>query len=291
MRGAVDLSQVARSAAPAPGGVYVTELTEANFEATLRQSARFPIVVEFYSPRDPGGAALSADLRDLANAAGGAWLLARLNVDESAQAAAALQIRAVPTVVGVLAGQMVPLWQGTLAKEDAARYVQELLKVAAANGLLGKADPVVPETAEEAAADPRYEAAYSAMERGDFAQAEAEFDQLLAAAPNDAAARVGKAQAGLLARIGDPTPAAVAAAQAAADAPGAPVAAVLAAADFEVALGDAEKGFARLIAAIAATAGDERDTLRQRLLALFDTQPAGDPVVLRARRNLATALY
>jgi putative thioredoxin len=287
-RGAIDLGSL-QAAAPAAGR-FVVELDEANFEATLRQSARYPVVIEFYSPRDPGGPALSATLGQLADAANGSWLLARLNVDAVAPVAQALQIRAVPTVVGVLGGQLVPLWQGTLGQEDAARYIQELLKVAAANGILGKAEPQAP-AADEAAADPRYEAAYAAMERADFAQAQAEFEKLLAETPNDAPARVGKAQAGLLARIGEPTPDAVAAAQRAADAAPADVKAVLTAADFEVALGDPARAFARIIAAVAETAGEERNTLRTRLLELFDTLDPADPVVLSARRNLATALF
>jgi putative thioredoxin len=178
-----------------------------------------------------------------------------------------------------------------LGAEEAARYIQELLKVAAANGLLGKAEPQSAATPDEAAADPRYESAYAAMERADFAAAVTEFDKLLADNPNDTQAKVGKAQAGLLARIGEPTPEAVAAAQAAADASPSDVKAVLTAADFEVALGDPEKGFGRIVAAIAGTAGEEREALRTRLLELFDTLEPSDPVVLAARRNLATALF
>ncbi|MDR1450578.1 MAG: co-chaperone YbbN, partial [Propionibacteriaceae bacterium] len=165
-RGAVDLSSLTAGAKTT--GTYVTEVTEANFEATLRQSTRFPIVVEFYSPRDPGGAELSRSLAELADAAGGSWLLARIDVDAAPRVAASLQIRAVPTVVGVLAGQLVPLWQGTLPKAEAGRYIGELLKAAAANGVLGKAQPVAPETPEAPEADPRYEAAYAAMEKGDW---------------------------------------------------------------------------------------------------------------------------
>ncbi|MDR1513951.1 MAG: tetratricopeptide repeat protein [Propionibacteriaceae bacterium] len=289
--GAIDLTDLNKPAAARPSGAYVVELDEANFEATLRQSARFPIVIEFYSPRDPGGKALSQALNELAAAANGAWLLARLNVDAAGQVAQALQIHAVPTVVGVLGGRMVPLWQGTLSKDEAGRYIQELLKVAAANGLLGKAEPQSAASAADDALDPRYEAAHAAMAKSDFASALAEFEKLLADNPNDVQARVGKAQAGLLARVGEPAPAAVDAARRAADQAPADVAAALLAADFEVAHGLVEQGFARLVAAVAATAGAERDQARTRLLELFDTLEPTDPVVLTARRNLATALY
>jgi putative thioredoxin len=288
--GAIDLTDLNKPAAARPSGAYVVELDEANFEATLRQSARFPVVIEFHSPRDPGGKALSQALAELATAAGGAWLLARLNVDAAGQVAQALQIHAVPTVVGVIGGRMVPLWQGTLSKDEAGRYIQELLKVAAANGVLGKAEPQSAASAADVV-DPRYEAAHAAMAKADFASALAEFEKLLADNPNDVQARVGKAQAGLLARVGEPAPAAVDAARRAADQAPADVAAVLLAADYEVAHGLVEQGFARLVAAVAATAGDERDQARTRLLELFDTLEPTDPLVLTARRNLATALY
>jgi len=66
---------------------------------------------------------------------------------------------------------------------------------------------------------------------------------------------------------------------------------ILAAADVEVASGDVAAGFKRLTTAIAATSGADRDTLRARLLELFDTQDPSDPAVLKARRDLTTALF
>ena len=289
-RGAIDLTGLGQSGAVgAPSGAYLVELTEANFEATLRQSVRFPVVIEFYSPRDPAGAKLSQALKELSDEAAGSWLLARFNIDSSAQIAQALQIRAVPTVVGVINGQLVPLWQGTLAKEEAGRYLQELLKVAVANGLIGKAEPVVPEVTDDGSVDPRYAPAYDAMERADFAEAVAEFGKLLALNPQDVQAKVGKAQAGLLTRVSSATPQDVAAAQAAAES--GDIEATLRAADLEVATGQPEAGFARLIAGVAATSGADRDRLRARLLELFDTLDPADPAVLSARRNLATALF
>ncbi|MDR0283853.1 MAG: tetratricopeptide repeat protein [Propionibacteriaceae bacterium] len=287
--GAIDLSRLA--ATPATG-VYVTELTEATFEATLRKSVQYPVVLEFYSARAPESAAMGETLATLANAGGGAWLLARMNVDTSPQIVQALQIRAVPMVVGVLGGQLVPLWQGSMPKDDAEKVIGELLKMAAGNGILGKAEPQG--TAEpvggpsEPELDPRYTPAYDAMERGDFAGAEAEFAKLLAAAPGDALAKAGQAQAGLLTRVAGLDPAQVVAAAGAA----APtVDAILDAADLDVATGNVAQGFARLTAAIALHAGDDRDRLRLRLLELFDTQDPSDKVVLTARRDLATALF
>ena len=282
--GAVDLSTVSPSAS---GGIYVTEISEADFDSTIRKSVQYPVVIEFYSAKAPESTAMGETLADLANGAGGSWLLARMNIDTSPQIVQALQIRAVPMVVGVLGGQLVPLWQGSMPKDDASKVIAELLKMAAGNGILGKAEPQVSSSAE-AQEDPRYTAAYDAMGKGDYAGAQAEFEKILATTPADPLAKIGKAQSGLLARVDTLDPAQV---MALADAPNASVDAILDAADFDIATGDLAKGFSRLTTAIAASSGEDREKLRVRILELFETQDPSNPAVLKARRDLTTALF
>ena len=52
-----------------------------------------------------------------------------------------------------------------------------------------------------------------------------------------------------------------------------------------------DAAFTRLIALIKRTAGDDRSTLRTRLIELFDLFDPADPEVIAGRRNLANALY
>ena len=107
---AMDLSAIAAAAkAPPvpPGASFVVEVDESNFESVIQLSTKHPVVVELYSPR-ANAQALSDDLIALANAAGGAYLLARVNVDTAGTIAQALGIQAVPTVIGVIAGQLAP---------------------------------------------------------------------------------------------------------------------------------------------------------------------------------------
>ena len=274
-------------ARPGPAGSYVTEVTEANFEATIRKSLQYPVVLEFYSDRAPESARMGDTLGELANAAGGSWLLGRMNVDQAPQVVQALQIRAVPMVVGAVGGQLVPLWQGSVGKEDAEKVIAELLKMAAGNGIMGRVGPQSDPGSAGPDEDPRYTPAYEAMERADYAAAATEFGKLLAENPADTLAKAGKAQAGLLSRVAALDPASVGPRLA----DTADLGAILDAADLDVAMGQAERGFARLTTAIAGTAGADRDRLRLRLLELFDTQDPSDKVVLSARRNLATALY
>ncbi|MDP9434738.1 MAG: tetratricopeptide repeat protein, partial [Actinomycetota bacterium] len=46
-----------------------------------------------------------------------------------------------------------------------------------------------------------------------------------------------------------------------------------------------------LVAAVRATAGDERDRVRSRLLELFSVLDPEDPRVVAGRRKLANALF
>ena len=300
--GAVDLSALKQKAqqqttSPAvprrPAGSYVVEVTEETFEAeTIRRSVKHPVVVELYSPRVPSGQQLSDALIEIANSSGGKFLLARLNVDAAPGIVQALGLQAVPTVIALIGGQVAPLFQGVLAKDQVQAAIDQLLKAAVANGIVGRAEPAgTPASADSPAAepepDPRFAAADEALARGDFAAAEAEFDKLLAANPGDTEAQIGKAQAALFARATRYDPQIVLAAARADDSVGVQ----LDAADAEMVSGQVEAAFERLLGLIRTKTGDERNQVRVRLLELFETVGNADPRVLKARRDLMTALF
>ena len=300
--GAVDLSQVAArakqagAAAPSgtPGGaLYVVEVNEQTFEAeVIRKSIKHPVVVELYSPRVSTGQQLSDALAALAAEAAGRFLLARINVDTAPGIVQALALQAVPTVIAVINGQIAPLFQGVLTKEQANAYIEQLLKAAVANGIVGRADPVGSQPSEttpsdEPVSDPRFAAADEALERGDFSTALTEFDKLLEANPNDAEAKAGKAQVGLLARVSAVDPQAVLDQAATSDA----MNDQLAAADVEMVTGQVDEAFARLLQLIRQRSGEDRNAARVRLLELFETLGNADERVLRARRELMAALF
>ena len=302
--GAIDLSaltqrarraQQATAATPGrPGsGSYVIEVTEQTFEAeTIRRSLKHPVVVELYSPRVATGQQLSDTLRDIANASDGKFLLARINVDTAPGIVQALGLQAVPTVIALIGGQAAPLFQGVLPKDQVQAAIDQLLKAAVVNGVVGRADPVAgqaeaPPDDEPPAPDPRFAAADEALQRGDFAAAREEFDRLLQATPNDPEVLAGRAQAGLLARAGALDPQRTLAAAKVND----DIAHQLDAADVELITGNADAAFARLIAVIKRESGDERNQARVRLLELFETLGNTDDRVLKARRALMMALF
>ena len=301
--GAVDLSQLtqqAQQSAPTSslgprtaGASYVVEVTEQTFEAeTIRKSVKHPVVVELYSPRVATGQQLSDALIEIANTSDGKFLLARLNVDTAPGIVQALGLQAVPTVIALINGQLAPLFQGVLPKDQVQAAIDQLLKAAVANGMVGRAEPAgseqaVGEPPPVPEADPRFAAADAALERGDFEAAREEFDKLLQANPNDGEAQVGKAQAGLFARAAVLDPQSTLAAAVGSD----DLNSQLAAADVEMITGQVEAAFARLISMIKKLSGDERDQARVRLLELFETLGNTDERVLKARRDLMTALF
>jgi putative thioredoxin len=195
-------------------------------------------------------------------------------------------------VMGVIKGQPVPLFAGALPEADVRRYIDELLRVAAANGVSRTVSPAAAgEESDQRAEpphDPRFDKAYDAIERGDYDAAVAAYEELLAESPADADAKAGLAQVSLLKRTASIDPAA---AQAAAQAGPGDVDAQLLVADLEVAAGRAEAAFDRLIAAIRATSGDDRERVRARMLELFEVVGPADPRVAKARAALASALF
>ncbi|MFD1860981.1 co-chaperone YbbN [Aeromicrobium camelliae] len=299
--GAIDLSalansQPAPSAAPgqaADGAVYVIDATEQDFQNIIQSSLQHLVVLALWSPRSPQ----SSDFTDLLVQATtryqGAIQVARVDVDANPGIAQALGAQAVPLVVGLVKGQPVPLFQGTVDAAEIARYFDELVKLAAQHGLTGRAAPSgqatgAPADEEEPADDPRFAAADEAFAAGDFATAIAEYEKLQAQHPGES--EIGERLAGvkLIARTHGADLAA--ARQAAADRPD-DLEAQMLVADLDVSGGHVDDAFARLIDLVRRTSGDEREAVRQRLLELFTVVGINDPRVATARRALATALF
>ncbi|GAA5031988.1 tetratricopeptide repeat protein [Actinopolymorpha pittospori] len=304
--GAVDLSGLAASSTPsaaasgarggapagsAPGG-YVIDVTEATFQQdVVDRSATVPVVIDFWATWCQPCKQLSPILERLATDYAGKFLLAKIDVDENPRLSQAAGIQSIPLVVAVVRGQLVPLFQGALPEAQVRQFIDELLRLAVAQGVTGTIDPVEGEPApveDEEAGDPRYAEADAAIAAGDLDGAVLAFEKVLAQAPADAEAKRGLAQAKLLRRIQDVDPAQVRADAAAS--PDEPKVQSLAA-DLDVADGRMQEGFRRLIDAIRRTSGDERDALRVHLLELFEAIGSEEELVRAARRELSSALF
>ena len=298
--GAIDLSSLggtpkaaAGSGPAATGASYVLDVTEASFQAdVIERSLQVPVVVEFWSGRSPSSAQLGEVLTSLSSEYDGKFLLARVDVDTQPNLAQAVGVQSVPLVIAVLRGQVVPLFQGAVNDAQARQYVDQLLTVAVANGIAGRAEPVggtpeVDPAEAEAAADAKYAGAEQALADGDLDAAVAAYERLVEQDPNDAIAKQGLAGAKLVRRTRD-LPDDVR--TRAADNPG-DVEAQIQAADLEVLDGLLEDAFGRLVRTVQQTAGDDRDAARKHLLELFEVAGADDPRVIKARQQLMAALF
>ncbi|MFB6724313.1 co-chaperone YbbN [Kribbella sp. NPDC056345] len=302
--GAIDLSALRKpagapaSGAPAAaggsaGGSYVLNVSEPTFQSdVIERSLQVPVVVEFWSPRAPGSAELGQVLVKLSTEYAGKFVLARIDIDANPQLAQAVGVQSVPLVIAVLRGQVVPLFQGPLGEAEARQYLDQLLTVAVANGVTGRAEPVgpaaeAPAEAEEDAPNPRYAKAEDAVGAGDLEGAIAAYEELIKETPNDAEAKSGLARVQLVKRTQE-APADIR--TRAADNPG-DIEAQMLVADVDLMGGHIEDAFSRLITVIQTTAGDERNTVRLHLLELFDVVGAEDERVGKARRRLMAALF
>ena len=114
---------------PRPGGV---EVTEANIEAeVLVRSSQVPVVVLLWSPRSESSAQLGQLLAGLADADGGKWALATVNVDTVPRVAQMFGVQAVPTVVALAGGQPLSSFQGAQPPEQLRRWIDSLLNATA----------------------------------------------------------------------------------------------------------------------------------------------------------------
>ena len=135
--------------------------------------------------------------------------------------------------------------------------------------------------------DPELAQARAHLDAGDFDAALAAYQAILDANPNHEEAKAAVRQIAFLARASARRPDAVAAADAAPD----DIEAGFAAADVEMLQQNVAAAFDRLIALVRRTAGDERTSVRTRLIELFDLFDPADPEVIAGRRKLANALY
>lgn len=305
-RGAVDLSSLARPAAPQgpsstnavplePGAVpasVIVDVTEATFADLVQLSTQLPVLVDLWSSRSPVSDQLSPVLEKVALSYGGRLLLAKIDADANPQIVGAFQVQSIPTAIAVLAGQPIPLFQGNVPEAQIREVVEELLKAAEANGVTARIAvdgvPEAPSETPEPELPPLHQEAFDAIEAGDFDAAIAAYRKALTENPRDDFAKAGLAQVSLLARTQGVDLQAVR--TAAANDPK-DVAAALAVADVDMLGGQVSDAFDRLIELVKRVGGDDKESLRLRLVEYFEIVGQTDPRVGAARRALTNALY
>jgi putative thioredoxin len=310
LHGAIDLGarqaaakkqQERQQTAAANGGgtSYVLDVTDETFNTEVVERSRtVPVLVDFWAEWCGPCKQLSPILEKLAEEAAGGWILAKIDIDANPQLAAYMQqmgVRGIPFVAVVVAGQLMPFLNGAAPEPQVRQAIDQLFDALRAEGILPEGAPgpdgeQVDELPGEPQpmADPVYDAAEEALQRGDLDAAATAFQEILAKTPADAEAKRGLALVDLSRRIS-----ALDAEKVIRDAAEHPedVTVQIAAADVELMSGFIEPAFDRLVALVKRTAGDERDAARKHLIALFEVLPPDDPRITKARRALQRALF
>lgn len=299
MRGAVDLSSLVRppAAAPtdSPAGApaatikvpsLVVEGTDASFTGFLDLSQTVPVVVELYV------GAPSATLIRVITEYAGRFVLVTVDAAANPQLQQAFHATAASTVAAVIGGRPLALFEGDLPEADVGQVLEQLLTLAAQQGVTATVSSAEPGTEPalpvEEPLPPHHQEAYDAIVAGDFEAAIMEYTTAIAQDPRDQLAVAGLAQASLLARLGSASTADIRDAAAAAPTD---LTAQLAAADLEVSGGHLEEAFGRLLVLFPTLDQESRDLVRTRLLDYFEIAGTEDPRVAVARRGLTALLY
>jgi putative thioredoxin len=277
---AFDLSSLTKPkvdpATPLPG----IEVSVENLSSDiLPLSLVRPVIVLMWSPRSTESVEMVKVLGKLEIDYKGAFALARVDIEAHPQVAQAFQTKAIPYAVAIIAEQMVPLFEQSYPEAQVRMVMDKVLTLASEQGI-GEA-PVEQMEAEEIEA-------MDALEAGNYLAAEAAYKKWLSRKPAENLAKLGLAQTQLLMRTEglelnevidqsalNPSD----------------IQLQLKAADVEIVNGGVEAAFARLIHAVRATSGDERNKVKDHLLNLFALVDQSDPRLVAARKELASALF
>jgi len=281
---AFDLSSLTKPKVEAEPSSLIPEATVENFmDSYVAVSKTKPVVLLAYSPRSKA----SIDLRDLIYSMSEedkqSWLFGAINADTQPQLAQALQIQSVPMAIAFIDEQPLALFDRVYPREQIALVIAKLFEVAKERGL----NVTVPEV-KETPLEPEEAAALSALENGDYSGAAMAYRNWLQRKPDETMAKIGLAQCELMIRVAGLNPAM---AISDADKHLGDVTKQLMASDIEIVQGQQKRAFERLITFVRNSSGDDRKKAKEHLLLLFQLVDPSDPDLIRARSELASALF
>lgn len=298
---------------PGPAEAPV-DATAQNFAAeVIEESKQRPVLVDFWAPWCEPCKTLTPMIERAVAATGGKLKLVKVDLDQNQMLAQQMQVQSVPTVYAFVGGQPVDAFQGALPESELKAFIDKVLAAAG-----GGADPQAEKIAEYLAI------AKQALEGGDVEQAANIYSQIAQADQSNLDALTGLAQCHLkssnleqaeqilaiippdkaedaavkalkanlaLAKEAQEKIAHLATYQAALETDAGDHAARFELAVAQFALGEQEQAIDHLMTIITADRDWNEGAARLKLLQLFDSIGAADPVVMRGRRKLSSILF
>lgn len=264
--------------APTHGKAVTQENLVSDFVAKSKESV---VILLAWSARSAQAKEILETLGKLEIADKNIWLLGVVDIDAQPQVAQALQIKSVPVAIAIIGEQLLPLFESVPPADQVRLVINKLLELASQKGV-GSA----PNGPTEIPMEPEEQAAYAAMEKGDYKAAKLSYEAWLKRKPNEQVAVVGLAQVNLMLRIDGLDP--VLSLKNAKDDD---LTSQMMCADIEIATGNYEAAFDRLIKAVKSFSGDDRDKVKAHLISLFNLVDPTDPRLVKARSQLASALF
>ena len=263
---------------PAFGKVVTQENLVTDFVSKSKEKV---IILLCWSPRSGQSKEILEILGKLEQADKDAWLLGTVDVDAQPQVAQALQIKSVPVAIAIIAEQLMPLFESVPPTDQVRLVINKLLELASQKGV-GSA----PEGPTEIPMEAEEVAAFEAMEKGDYKAAQRSYEAWLKRKPNEQVAVIGLAQVNLMLRIEGIDPVLTLK-----NAKDDDLISQLMCADIEIASGNYDAAFDRLLRAVKAFSADDRDKVKAHLISLFNLVDPTDPRLIKARGQLASALF
>ncbi|MBS9403015.1 tetratricopeptide repeat protein [Halomonas sp. TRM85114] len=278
----------------------ILDVDRSNIQQLLETSMQVPVLLDCYRPGDEGSQRLTPLLEKLTREYGGAFLLAKLDIDANQEIAAQLGVQSVPDVKLVSQGGLVDHFQGALPEKQVREWLSRYFP----------APEEVPASPEEQAAE--------ALAAGDAATARALYEQLVQENPQHTPYQVNLASASVAdgktadaltildnlppeERDAAPARGVRARIQFGEQAPSAEELAALEGRDDseahylralrQIADGDYEDGVEALLALMKRDRQYGEDAARQTLLRVFDALGADHPLTVTYRRRLFALLY
>ena len=278
---AFDLSSLKKPTADQLPTVGIPVTQENLVSDFVSKSKEKVVVLLAWSTRSAQSKEILETLGKLMAADKDAWILGTVDVDSQPQVAQALQIKSVPVAIAIIAEQLMPLFESVPPADQVRLVINKLLELASQKGV-GSA----PEGPTEIPMEAEEVAAFEAMEKGDYKAAKISYEAWLKRKPNEQVAVIGLAQVNLMLRIEGLDPVLTLK-----NAKDDDLTSQLMCADIEIASGNYEAAFDRLLRAVKAFSADDRDKVKAHLISLFNLVDPTDPRLIKARSQLASALF